>query len=125
MAAKRRKIAGSVRIVTLVAIAIVLAVGFVVLDRYNSGSKEQLAVETRGLQMISALSRYKLESGNFPDSLVRLVPKQAREISKCPNGTSIEYEAADGEYLLTCRDVGFRKQPYRYDSRTRSWSWSN
>jgi hypothetical protein len=119
--AARQNVAGGGQPVVLVVIAILLAVGFVALDRYNAGEKDMLTVETRGLQMISALTRYKQETGSYPDRLEALVPKHAPAVSRCPNGESMEYRPAGGEYALACQRVFFKRLPHSYDSRTRSW----
>jgi len=114
--------AGKGQIVVLVVIAVVLAVAYFALDRYNAGQKEMLTVETRGLQMISALTKYKQETGAYPDNLEKLVPKHVAAVSKCPNGQAIGYALAGGEYTLSCQNVVFKQKPYTYDSRSRSWS---
>ena len=107
--------AGKGQIVVLVVIAVVLAVAYFALDRYNAGQKEMLTVETRGLQMISALTKYKQETGAYPDTLEKLVPKHVAAVSKCPDGQAIGYSLAGGEYTLSCRS-------HTYDSRSRSWT---
>jgi type II secretory pathway pseudopilin PulG len=116
-----QKVAGGAQLVVLVVIAILLAIGFVVLDRYNAGEKDTLTVETRGLQMISSLSRYRQETGGYPDSLEALVPKHAPAVSRCPSGESMEYRRAGDEYVLACQKVFFKRLPHSYDSRARSW----
>jgi hypothetical protein len=122
MATTRGSVSGSVQLIVLTVIAVVLAVGFFALDRYNAGSKDMLMTETRGLQMIGALTRYRQETGGYPDRLDKLVPKFAQAVSKCPNGETIEYHlTAAGDYNLTCQSVVFRQQPYSYDSKTRTW----
>jgi type II secretory pathway pseudopilin PulG len=116
-----KRVAGSAQLIVLVVIALVLAAVIVVLDRYNAGSKDMLTVETRGMQMITALSKYRQENGAYPDSLEKLVPQFAPAVGNCPSGASMEYRAAAGEYELRCENVVFKVQPYRYNSRTRSW----
>jgi hypothetical protein len=117
----RRHAAGAGQLLVLVAIAAVLAAGIVVLDRYNAGSRDMLTVETRGMQMVSALSKYKIETGNYPDQLDKLVPKFAAAVGACPSGGAMEYRLNGNDYVLACEKVLFKLQPYRYDSRTRSW----
>jgi hypothetical protein len=117
----RRHAAGRAQLIVLIAIAVVLAAGIVVLDRYNAGSKDTLTVETRGMQMISALTKYRIETGAYPDSLDKLVPKFAAAVSACPNGGAMQYRLSGGDYVLTCNGVVFKYRPYHYDSRTRSW----
>lgn len=117
----RRRVAGAGQLIVLVGIALVLAAGILFLDRYNAGSRDMLTVETRGTQMISALSRYRIDTGSYPDSLDKLVPKFAPAAAACPNGGAMEYRLTGNEYVLSCEKVVFKLQPYRYDSRTRSW----
>jgi type II secretory pathway pseudopilin PulG len=119
--ATRQSAAGNAQLVVLIVIAVILAVGLVVLDRYNAGEKDALVVETRGLQMISGLTRYKQETGDYPDSLDRLVPKHAPVVSTCPSGGTMEYQRTGNDYMLSCQKVVFKQQPYSYDSRTRIW----
>ena len=114
--------AGKGQVVALVAIAIVLAAAYFALDLYTAGQKEMLMVETRGLQMISALTKYKQETGAYPDALQKLVPKHAAAVSKCPSGDAIAYALAGGEYTLSCPNVAFKQKAYTYDSRSRSWN---
>jgi hypothetical protein len=114
--------AGKGQVVALVAIAVILAAAYFALDVYGAGQKEMLTVETRGLQMISALAKYKQETGVYPDALEKLVPRQATAVSKCPSGDAIAYALAGGEYTLSCPNVVFKQKPYTYDSRSRSWN---
>lgn len=114
--------AGKGQVVVLIAIAVILGVAYFALDLYGAGQKEMLTVETRGLQMISALTKYKQESGAYPDALEKLVPRHAAAVSKCPNGEPIAYVLAGGEYTLSCPNVVFKQKSYTYDSRSRSWN---
>jgi hypothetical protein len=118
----RRHQAGTGQLIVLVAIAAVLAAGILVLDRYNAGSRDMLTVETRGMHMVSALTRYKIETGSYPDSLDKLVPNFATAVGACPSGGTMEYRLTGNDYVLACEKVVFKLQPYRYDSRTRSWN---
>ncbi|HEX9572188.1 MAG TPA: hypothetical protein VF969_08025 [Burkholderiales bacterium] len=113
--------AGAGQIVLLASIAIVLAVGYVAIDFYLGSQKDILAVETRGVQIISALSAYKRDSGAYPDSLDKLVPKYVSAVGKCPGGAPIGYVASAGEYGLSCQNVIFKYRAYSYDSRSKSW----
>ncbi|MGC2518570.1 MAG: hypothetical protein WA373_05620 [Burkholderiales bacterium] len=122
MANRRKSQEGKGPVIPLVVIVIVLAAGYVALDRYSAGQKDMLTVETRGLQMISALTKYRQETGSYPDSLDKLVPKHAPAVSKCPNGSAIDYRLAGGEYALSCDNVVFKQKPYRYESRSKSWN---
>jgi hypothetical protein len=117
----RTKSSGSVQLIVLIVIAVVLAAGFFALDRYNAGAKDMLTVETRGLQMISGLTKFRQETGNYPERLDQLVPKFATAVSKCPNGEAIAYRVSGTDYSLSCQGVTFRQQPYGYDSKTRAW----
>lgn len=113
---------GAGQIVALIVIAIVLAIGYVALDMYSAGQIDMLTVESRGLQMISALTKYRQETGSYPESLDKLVPTYALRVSKCPNGESIRYAVAGGEFRLSCEKVVFKQKPYGYESRSRIWN---
>ena len=58
--------AGVSQIVLLVVIAVALAAAYVAIDLYTGGEKDMLTVETRGVQLVSALSSYKREGGAYP-----------------------------------------------------------
>lgn len=116
------KKAGMGQVIALVVVALVLAAGYVALDRYSAGQKDMLTVETRGMNMIQALTRSKLESGNYPDALEKLVPQFTPAIAKCPNGSNIAYKLAGAEYTLSCEGIVFKSKPYTYDSRTKGWT---
>lgn len=113
---------GMGQIVLLIAVAVVLAVGYVAIDLYSGGQKDMVMVETRGVQMASALSAFKREQGSYPDALDKLVPKYALAVAKCPGGTPMGYVSSAGEYVLSCSHVVFKYLPYNYDSRSKSWS---
>jgi type II secretory pathway pseudopilin PulG len=117
----KQKQQGGVQLVVLIIVAVLLGGAFLVLDRYAAGQKDMLAVETRGLQMITALSRYKQESGSYPDSLLKLIPKHAVQVSQCPGGEPMAYQLNGAEFQLSCEKVVFKQQTYAYDSRTRVW----
>ena len=114
--------AGAGQVIPLVVVVAVLAIGYVALDMYGDGQKDMLSVETRGLQMISALATYRRDQGSYPDALGKLVPKHAAEVTKCPNGEPMGYVLSGGEYVLSCRNVVFKQKPYSYASRSKSWS---
>ena len=113
---------GMGQIVVLIAAAVVLAVGYVAIDLYSGGQKDMVVVETRGVQMASALSAFKREQGSYPDALDKLVPKYALAVAKCPGGAPMGYVPSAGEYVLSCSHVVFKYLPYNYDSRSKSWS---
>jgi hypothetical protein len=121
MANRSNNQSGSGQVIVLAVIAAVLAAGYVVLDLYSAGQKDMLMVETRGLQMISALTRFKQETGSYPDALEKLVPKHAAAVSKCPGGEAMAYRLTGSEFSLSCENVVFKRKPYRYDSRSRTW----
>ena len=113
---------GSSQIILLVVIAVALAAAYVAIDLYSGGEKEMVMVETRGVQMASALSAFKRDQGSYPDTLDKLVPKYVLAVAKCPGGTPMAYVPASGEYALSCTHVVFKYLPYNYDSRTKRWS---
>ncbi|OGA30115.1 MAG: hypothetical protein A3I01_13025 [Betaproteobacteria bacterium RIFCSPLOWO2_02_FULL_65_24] len=108
-------------VATLVVVAVVLAAGYLVLEFYSEGERSKAIAETRGTQVVQALSRFKLEAGKYPGDLNSLVPKQIPVLPKCPGGEAFAYAAAAGEYTLTCPNIGFKTSPYTYDSRSRGW----
>ena len=108
-------------VAALVVVAVVLAVGYVILEFYTEGERSKTIAETRGTQVLQALSRFKLDAGKYPGDLNALVPKQIPVLPKCPGGEAFAYAAAAGEYTLTCPNVGFKTNPYTYDSRSRGW----
>jgi hypothetical protein len=112
---------GESQIVLLVAIAVALAAAYVAIELYTGGEKDMLTVETRGVQMISALSTYRRESGTYPEVLDKLVPQYVLVVSKCPRGAPMDYLASGGEYVLSCPNVVFKSMPYSYDSRSKRW----
>ena len=113
--------AGLSQIVLLIVIAIALAAAYVAIYLYTGGEKDMLTVETRGVGMISALSAYKRESGAYPESLDKLVPKYVPAVSKCPGGAPMGYLVSGGEYVISCQNVVFKSLPYTYDSRSKRW----
>ena len=74
------------QIVVLIVVAVLLAIGYLALDRYTEGQKDMLGVETRGLYMIQGLTRYRQDANALPDSLDKLVPKYVPAVAKCPDG---------------------------------------
>jgi hypothetical protein len=113
---------GMSQVVVLVVVAVVLAAGYVAIDLYSGGQKEVASVETRGVQMIVALSAFKRDQGSYPDALDKLVPKYVLAVAKCPGGTPMGYSASGGEYRLSCTHVVLKYLPYSYDSRSKSWN---
>jgi hypothetical protein len=114
--------AGGSQIVLLAVIAVALAAAYFAIDLYTGGEKDMLTVETRGMNMVSALSAYKRESGAYPDALDKLVPKYVLAVGKCPGGGPMGYLVSGGEYMLSCQKVVFKSMPYNYDSRSKRWA---
>ena len=112
---------GKGQVIVLVVITLLLAVGYFALDRYTEGERNVLITETRGMNLVQALSRHKAENGSYPDALDKLVPKFIPAIGKCPGGEAIAYALNGAEYTLTCQKVVFAMKPYTYDSKTKSW----
>ncbi|MBM3345299.1 MAG: hypothetical protein FJY55_02185 [Betaproteobacteria bacterium] len=80
-----------------------------------------LITETRGMSMVQALSKFKGEGGNYPDSLDKLAPKFVPAVSKCPGGEVMAHKLSGAEYTLSCPNVVFTMKPYTYDSKTKAW----
>ncbi|MBI2318305.1 MAG: hypothetical protein HYU75_15225 [Betaproteobacteria bacterium] len=121
MRAKRGGQSGVGQVAVLVVIAVILAVAYVALDFYTAGEKNVAITESRGTQLIQALSKYKLESGSYPEALDKVVPKFLSVQPKCPGGEPFAYSQAGGEYTLVCPNVVFKMKPYGYSSKTRGW----
>lgn len=112
---------GKSQVVVLVLIAVALGAAYVAIDLYGGGEKDMVMVETRGTQMVSAVSAFKRDQGAYPESLDKLVPKYALAVAKCPGGAPMGYVLAAGEYTLSCTHVVFKYLPYNYDSRSKRW----
>jgi type II secretory pathway pseudopilin PulG len=115
------KAAGSARVITMVIVAVILVCAYVALDFYTGGQQNASIVEGRGGAIVSALSRYKGETGSLPDSLEKLVPKHLPVLAKCPNGQAYAYKPAAADFTLACQEVLFKSKPYQYDSKLRTW----
>ena len=113
---------GMGQMVLLIVVAVVLAIGYVAIDMYSGGQKDAVIIETRGLQMVSALSAFKRDQGAYPDVLDKLVPKYVLAVAKCPGGAPMGYSPSGGEYELSCLHVVFGYLPYSYSSRSKSWN---
>jgi len=113
--------AGAAMVVILVVVAVLLAVGYLALDRYSEGEKYVAMTEARGTQIIQGLAKHKLEAGAYPAALAALAPKFIPALPACPNGEPFAYALAGAEYTLTCQGVVFKSGPYVYDSRARAW----
>jgi len=112
---------GSARVITMIIVVVILVCAYIALDFYTGGQQNASMVEGRGGAIVSALSRYKSETGSLPDALDKLVPKHLPVLAKCPNGQAYTYKPAAAEYTLTCQEVLFKSKPYQYDSKLRTW----
>jgi len=112
---------GAGQIIALVVIAVILGIGYVALDFYSDGEKNKAIAESRGMQAVQALSRHRMETNAYPDSLDKLVPKFADSLPKCPGGDAFVFKLTGNDYTLSCQNIVFKTKPYTYDSRTRGW----
>ncbi len=112
---------GAVKVIALVVVAVVLAIGYLALDRYGEGQKYVAMTESRGTQIIQGLTKHKLEAGAYPATLAALAPKFVPALPSCPNGEAFAYALSGAEYTLTCQGVVFKSGPYVYDSRAKAW----
>lgn len=110
------------QVIVLVVIAVVLGVAYVALDMYSDGEKYVAMTESRGTQIVLALSKHNLETKAYPDSLEKLAPKFIAAVPKCPASEPFAYALAGAEYTLACQKVVFKTRPYGYDSRSKAWS---
>ena len=79
-------------------------------------------LEGAAAPLIKALQEYKIEHGNYPDTVDALTPKYVTSIPVCPGEkVSIPYfkERELDEYELIC--YGFFTHKLRYRSRTGEW----
>ena len=53
---------GAGQVIALVVVAVILGIGYVALDYYSDGEKNKAIAESRGMQVVQAISRYKLEA---------------------------------------------------------------
>ncbi len=107
--------------IALIVIAVLLGVGYVALDMYGEGEKYMTMTESRGMQIIQGLSKHKLEAGAYPDALDKLAPKFIAAGPKSPAGEPFAYALSGTEFTLGCQKVGFKANPYSYDSRSKAW----
>jgi hypothetical protein len=121
MQTTRTSQSGAAQLIGLIGVAILLAGGYVALDFYGEGEKYATITESRGMQIIQALSKHRLEAGAYPDTLAKLAPKFIAAVPVCPAGEAFAYAPAGAEYTLGCQKVAFKSKPYTYDSRSKAW----
>ena len=117
----RTKQAGDTQLIVLILVAVLLATGYGGLDMYGEGEKYMTMAESRGMQIIQALSKHKQEAGAYPASIDKLAPKYIEAVPKCPAGEAFGYALSGTEFTLSCEKVAFKTRPYSYDSRTKTW----
>lgn len=118
----RRRQAGDAQLIGLIVVAVLLAAGYVALDFYGEGEKYMTMTEARGLQVIQGLTKHKLASNAYPDSITTLAPKFIPALPTCPAGEPFSYARSGADFTLGCDKVIFKLKPYRYDSRSKAWS---
>lgn len=109
------------QVIALVVVAVILGIGYIALDYYSDGEKNKAIAESRGTQVVQALSRHRLETNAYPATLAALVPKFVDALPKCPGGDAFEFKLNGNDYTLSCQNIVFKTKPYTYDSRTRGW----
>lgn len=119
--AQDKNSSGAGQVIALVVVAVILGIGYVALDFYGDGEKKKAIAESRGMQLVQALSRHRMETESYPASLDKLVPKYADSLPKCPAGDAFEFKLTGNDYTLSCQNIAFKTKPYVYDSRTRGW----
>ena len=117
----RTKQAGDTKMIVLIVVAVLFGVGYVALDMYGEGEKYVTMTESRGMQIIQGISKYKLAAGAYPDTIDKLAPKFIAAMPKCPAGEAFAYALSGTEFTLSCQKVAFKMRPYSYDSRTKAW----
>jgi len=122
MRTTRRRQKGDAQLIGLIVVAVLLAVGYVALDFYSEGEKYMTMTEARGLQIIQGLTKHKLATKAYPDSIAKLAPQYIPALPKCPAGEPFSYTRSGNDFTLACDKVVFKLKPYRYDSRSKAWS---
>lgn len=113
----------NLRVVVLLLLACLAATGYAALQMYSMGQRDAITVEIRAQAISGGLSLYMRETGALPKSLDLLAPKYIPRLGKCPDGAAFDYNQLDeGEYQLACAPLFFGAKPYRYNSKSRSWS---
>jgi hypothetical protein len=113
--------AGAGQVIGLVVVAVILGAAYVALDFYSDGEKNKSITESRGTQLVQALSKFRLEANAYPDTLDKLLPKQLETLPRCPGGEPFAYQATGGDYTLTCPNIAWKSKPYSFNSKTRTW----
>ena len=121
MQTPRTSQSGAAQVIGLVVVAVLLAGAYVALDFYGEGEKYTTMTESRGMRLVQALTKHKIEEKNYPDSLAKLAPKYIPAVPACPAGEPFAYVLAGTEFTLTCQKVAFKSKPYTYDSRSKAW----
>ena len=121
MRTTRRKQAGDAQLIGLIVVAVLLAAGYVALDFYTEGDKYMTMTESRGMQIVQGLTKHKLATQAYPDSLAKLAPQYIPALPACPAGEPFAYTRSGTDFTLTCDKVVFKPKPYRYDSRSKAW----
>ena len=117
----RTKQAGDTKLIVLILVAVLLAIGYGGLDMYGEGEKYITMTESRGMQILQGLSKHKREAGTYPDTIDKLAPKFIAAVPKCPAGEPFAYALSGAEFTLSCEKVAFKLKPYSYDSRAKAW----
>ena len=121
MQLRKAKLLGRSHTVALAILAAVMAAGYWALDAFSETQRDMLTVESRGMLLIQALSKFRTEQGRYPDSLDALVPRFLNLLPRCPNGDFFLYRLAGTDYFLSCSNVVFRQKPYLYNSNSHKW----
>lgn len=117
------KVKVSLRVLVLSFLVLPLGAAYAALHMYGRGQQDTITVEIRAQAIGNALRLYKRENSGLPKTLDVLAPKHLPAVGKCPNGTSFQYQPYDsGEYELSCPVAFFGSKPYRYDSKSRTWT---
>lgn len=77
-------------------------------------------MDQRTSMAITAIERYQVDRGKYPESLSQLVPLYLSEVPRCTRKQRLHYNNKEnGSFGITCRTYGFMN--HSYDSETKQW----
>jgi len=105
--------------------AVVTVIGYALLSAvlptyWSSRTLETL--ESQGPVLLTAIERYKQETGDYPNQLTDLVPRYLPTLFEpCPLTTGWGYDNFGGRFGLSCRSSETTGEVYLYDDDERRW----
>ena len=98
---KRRRASRGMTLIEIMVVLVILgliagAIGYNVFNRLKEAQIDTARLDLRKLS--DSIDIYRVESGNFPDTLQQLVPKVVKEIRKDPWGQEYKYVRQGDSY---------------------------